>query len=254
MPGTLPLLLLLLLPCATGLYEDKVLLLQSSAAGLPILSPKDPPFAEGPFSCDTLVARKCEGLGASTAAASCGATPFTALADSYNRTLLFYTCSAALPPLRPALAAASSSSSLGGGGGAVGRRPPSQRQQQQQQQLSRGSVWEQQQQQQQQLPPDPLLGPAAPPCTDSASAPLVCLQTVPSTPPTGRAPVRVQLAKRLSSSSQAGSRCTCYLRHGTVAGGAGLSSQAPGLAPGAFTDSVPVEEFDALYGSQYFPG
>jgi len=77
----------------------------------------------------------------------------------------------------------------------------------------------------------PLPAPSG--CTDSSAAPkgaLVCLESTPLIPPTGRAPVHVVLAGKgtPASSSAAGSRCTCFLRHDIDSyGGGGTAERMP---------------------------
>ena len=242
--------------------DDKVILIQTNQLG-GVASAKDPLWAEGPFGCDTVVQRKCSSLASQ--ATGCGASPMPS-SDTFNRTLRYYTC--ASPP-----APASGSSSGGGGGGGsggsggadallreswrggVGRRPAAPAPSGQRQPRRASGVWD--------LPPELPLGgqqglapaqpqqlpDAAPQCADSAAAPLVCLETAPQVPPVGRAPVRVELGRRLASSAPAGSRCTCFLRHNTQAGGSGLAGGAPGLEASApYSAAHPQADWDALYG------
>ena len=239
--------------------DDRVALLRAAALGVSV---KDAAWAEGPFTCAVLVQRKCASLAAPPrVVGACGAPTPAAPVDALNRTLHYFTCAAA-PAAAAAAAAAPSAGSAAAGGGAsawrgapVGRRPaaaplggaraPARR---------ASGVWDQPHQQQQQplraaWQQEPLPAAAPPPlCADTAAAPLVCLETVPQVPPMGRAPVRVDLGRRLASSSQAGSRCTCFLRHGTQAGGLGLGSDAPGLEASPYLDAFPAADLDALYG------
>ena len=201
---------LLLLPVFCGALDfsflsDKDLLISTTLGA-------GSTWAEGPFSCATVVSRKCAALGPTFAAAPCGyplsedspALPAPVPhADGYNRSFLFFGCAQQRPPPDAAPVAPLSSR------GSVLA------------QLSRGSrgsdaaarsrVWAEP------LPHSAAAAAAAvlpaaaaarsSPCVEAAATRVVCAQTAPR-----EGGVSGGSSGGGGASAPWGSRCTCLLR------------------------------------------
>lgn len=207
-------------------------------------------YAEGPYTCDVVVARRCAATGPGYGAARCGeplpeghpalgtldteggARPDHA--DGYLREFSWWSCTApdgaTSGRVRPRREA----------GVPEGRASVAA--------LARGA--------QPARTPTPTYGPEAEPeppgtCSTERRGPIVCLQTLPDAALGGRGRVRVALgsgpaAQRLSSATLPGTRCTCFERHDWT----GLDDRLSGYG---LADLFPMDVAAATHGRDDYP-